>query len=146
MKTILSAEYEVKNIKLDPTSEEYNWNRRVLMRKAGHFNFSPLDADKSVNRVALGEKHCKPPLYASELCGDHFSQEAYLYSLSTGDENNIERGMCWVLEIISMTSHIIIGIVPVVLFGGWIQLDILHLRLDPASTSWQFSAKFADFS
>jgi hypothetical protein len=25
-----------------------------------HFNFSPLDADKSVNRVALGEKHCKP--------------------------------------------------------------------------------------
>ncbi|OQE12904.1 hypothetical protein PENFLA_c059G03795 [Penicillium flavigenum] len=26
MKTILSAEYEVKNIKLDPTSEEYNWN------------------------------------------------------------------------------------------------------------------------
>ncbi|KAJ5174085.1 Winged helix-turn-helix transcription repressor DNA-binding [Penicillium coprophilum] len=26
MKTILSAEYEVKDIKLDPTSEEYNWN------------------------------------------------------------------------------------------------------------------------
>ncbi|KAJ5779232.1 Winged helix-turn-helix transcription repressor DNA-binding [Penicillium paradoxum] len=26
MKTIMSEEYEVKNIKLDPTSEEYNWN------------------------------------------------------------------------------------------------------------------------
>lgn len=26
MKTILSPEYEVKDIKLDPTSEEYNWN------------------------------------------------------------------------------------------------------------------------
>lgn len=26
MKTILSREYEIKDIKLDPTSEEYNWN------------------------------------------------------------------------------------------------------------------------